>query len=157
MKLYFYLNGQYISHDVEPRKRLVEFLHDDLNMLSLRKSCYRGYCGACTVLIDDIAHLSCIMPSAMVQGRRVVTFEGFKETDEYRHIQSALQAFTYSPCEYCYPSKVLSIHSLLVSSPRPGEKDIIDMLKSHACSCDLYRPLIKSVHMAGEIREEENE
>ena len=76
MNLSFTLNGQQVSLEVAPDRRVVDLLREDLKMGGTKECCGSGECGACTILVDGQSRLSCLMLTAQLQGCRVVTIEG---------------------------------------------------------------------------------
>lgn len=154
MRIVFTLNGERVSCDVNPRRKLALLLHDDFGMLSVKTSCKIGMCGSCTVLMEDEALPSCLVPAFGAQEKSVLTFEGLMEMAEYRDIMKAFKNNDYAPCEYCLPSKALTIYALLLHNPNPGEDEIIEAMRGNICSCDVSTPLINSVFMAARLKRE---
>lgn len=152
MKVTFMLNGKETKVDVKSGKRLADLLHDDLNVRSVRTACYRGLCGNCTVIINDTAQLSCLIPAFTVQGKSILTFEGFEKSDEYKELLSIFDRHNYQPCSYCFPGKLLAIHALLLQNIDPSKGEILEALWGNRCSCDVYAPLIESVYTAAHLR-----
>jgi carbon-monoxide dehydrogenase small subunit len=148
MRITFSLNGEIMTQDVKINKRLVDFLHDDLELYSIRPACYCGFCGACTILLDDKAVLSCLLPAFAIQGKRIVTLEGFENTEDYHIIYEALRKQNYIPCTQCFSAKVLTIQGLLINNYKPTEDEILEAITGIHCSCDVLTPLIKSVRIA---------
>jgi len=154
VRINFTLNGDRVSCDVDPRKKLSLILHDDFSMLSVRTSCKAGMCGMCTVIMEDEAFPSCLIPAFMVQEKSVLTFEGLKEMKEYNYIIKAFDFSDYYPCDYCFPSKSLIIYSLLLHNLHPDEDEIIDTMMSNICSCDVTAPLLRSIITASRLKRE---
>ena len=152
MKVTFQLNGREIMVDVNSGKRLADLLHDDLKVKSVRASCYRGLCGNCTVIINDTAQLSCLIPAFTVHGKSILTLEGFEETSEYEEMMTIFGRHNYTPCSYCFPGKMLAIHALLLQNLNPSKGEILEALWGNRCSCDVYAPLIESVYTAAHLR-----
>lgn len=86
----FNLNGRDVSVQADPNKRLVDFLREDMGMLSVKEGCGEGECGACTVIYNGEAVTSCLMLAGQVEGGSVITLEGVgKENGELDEIQQA--------------------------------------------------------------------
>ena len=148
MKITFNLNGNPVTCDVKINKRLSDFLHDQLGIRSVRASCYGGFCGSCTVLINNKAVSSCLIPAFSIQNKSILTLEGFENTKDYENIRAAFRKQHYTPCSHCFSAKVLSIHALLLQNYKPAEDEIVDVLRGIRCSCDVFVPLVKSVRIA---------
>ncbi len=154
MRINFTLNGERVSCDVNPKRKLSLLLHDTFGVRSVKISCRTGMCGSCTVLMEDEAVPSCLIPAFGVQEKSVLTFEGLKELPDYTDIMKSFEHNKYFPCEYCLPSKALTIYALLLQNPHPREDEIIDAMRGNICSCDVSGPLINSVFMAARLKRE---
>lgn len=154
MRINFTLNGERVSCDVNPKRKLAFLLREEFGILSVKTSCKTGMCGSCTVLMEDEAVPSCLIPAFGVQEKSVLTFEGLMELGEYGDIMKSFEHNRYYPCEYCLPSKALTIYALLLHDLHPGEDQIIDAMRGNICSCDVSSPLINSVYMAARLKRE---
>lgn len=152
MKVQFVLNGQSATIDADPRVRLIDILHRDFGLSRTRSGCYGGKCGACAILMNGGIVLSCLLPAFAVQNAEIVTYEGFLSSRDYQDIALAFQETRYTPCHFCTPGKVLSIHSLLENHLNPDDSDTLELLWGHKCGCTSYLQLLEAVQMASQFR-----
>ncbi len=106
------------------------------------------------VLMEDEAVPSCLVPAFGVQEKSVLTYEGLQELAEHKDIIQSFQHNSFFPCDYCLPSKALTIYALILHNPNPGEDEIIEAMRGNICSCDVSAPLINSVFMAARLKRE---
>ena len=106
----FIVNGQKIETSQD--KNLLDFLRDDLGLISVKNGCKEGACGTCTVLIDGKAMKSCIFTTKKIAGKEIGTIEGFSERDK----EVFAYAFTECgavQCGFCIPGMVIAAKSFL--------------------------------------------
>ncbi|MEG2118851.1 MAG: 2Fe-2S iron-sulfur cluster-binding protein, partial [Pseudoflavonifractor sp.] len=82
IKISFNLNGDDITVETAPNKRLLDLLREDLGMLSVKEGCGEGECGACTVIYNGEAVTSCLMLAGQVDGGSVITLEGLSKNGQ---------------------------------------------------------------------------
>src|SRR6056297_1201750 len=124
MNIEFELNSQPVRVEVPPEQRLLDVLRDKFEIKSLKEGCGEGECGACSVLLDDKAVASCILPVGKVHGRRVETVEGLSGSKSYETIQKAFKKSGAVQCGYCTPGMVVSTEALLRENRMPTEEDL---------------------------------
>ena len=144
----FTVNGKARSVDTEPERPLLEVLREDLGLTGTKYGCGEGQCGACTVLLDKKATLSCVTPVRAVQGRKIVTIEGLAEGGKLHRVQQAFLDEGAMQCGYCTPGMVLRTVALLESYPRPTEAQIVEGLNGHLCRCNGHHRIVAAVHRA---------
>lgn len=152
MKITFTLNGDRVTADVNPLKKLSDLLHDDYGLDSVHTSCRSGRCGMCTVIMEDEAYPSCLIPAFAVQDKSVLTLEGLREMRDFEDLTKAFERTGYQPCEYCFPSKALLIYALLLENLHPGETEIMELMEASACTCNVVNPLVRSIQIAAAYR-----
>jgi aerobic-type carbon monoxide dehydrogenase small subunit (CoxS/CutS family) len=145
----FILNGKQMSHSVSPDRMLLWILRSDLEMTGTKHSCGQGFCGACTVLVDNEPVLSCQYPVGEVSGKTVLTIEGLMKNGSLHPIQSAFLKHNALQCGFCTPGMILTAYSLLLKNPQPSEKQIADTLEGNLCRCGCYNRIIQAVQSAG--------
>ena len=150
MKISFILNGQKVNLDVNPTKRLLDVLRDDLRLTGTKEGCGEGECGACTVLVNSKPFNSCLTPVFNVEGKEVLTIEGFRETKEYRVIADAFADMGGSQCGFCTPGMILVTYALLKDNPHPSEEEIRFALSGNICRCTGYQAIVNAVLKASE-------
>ena len=148
MILNFNLNGKDISIDTDPSTRLSTMLRESFNMLSTKENCYNGHCGACTVLINENPVPSCVIPVFTVEGKNVVTLEGFKERVEYEIIEKSLKNAGADICGYCRQGRILVIYSLMIKNMELSDNQIFKAMSGNRCECTDFKSLKKGIKLA---------
>lgn len=148
------VNGSPVHLKVHPLKSLLEVLREDLRLTGAKKSCNTGVCGACTVIVDGKALLSCIKSVRDVNGSRIETIEGLEKNGSLHPIQQAFIKAHGFQCGICTPGMIMSVKALLDRHPHPTHKRILSALKKNLCRCTGYQQVIEAVKLAaGEINE----
>ncbi len=148
----FTLNG--LTVDAAPREgqSLLELLRDDFGLRSPKDGCApEGSCGACTVLVDGRAAVSCAQPAARVEGKRVVTHAGLSP-DARRRWADAFVTAGASQCGFCSPGIVLKAEALLERNPRPSRAEIAHALLGNLCRCTGYVKIVDAIELAAAAR-----
>ena len=146
----FILNGKNVRVDVEADEVLVDTLREKLMLTGTKKGCGTGDCGTCTVLLDGEAVRSCILLTAMVEGRKVTTIEGVGSVDKLHPVQQAFIDASAVQCGFCTPGMVLTSIALLDKNPDPTEEEIRTALSGNLCRCTGYEKIVKAVRLAAE-------
>src|SRR5882757_9666197 len=108
------LNGDEVTHAVEPREILADFLRDRCGLTGTHLGCEHGVCGACTVLVDGEAVRACLMFAVQADGREVTTIEAMSNPDgSLSTMQSAFRDHHGLQCGFCTPGFVVSATALL--------------------------------------------
>jgi carbon-monoxide dehydrogenase small subunit len=146
------VNGKAYTLEVGANETLVEVLRERLGLTGTKIGCNRGECGACTVLIDGEAILSCLTLAIECEGKEVVTIEGLGDpkTGELDPIQEAFIENFGIQCGFCTPGMVMSAKALLNSNPNPSEEEIKEGIQGNLCRCTGYKQIIESILAAGE-------
>jgi carbon-monoxide dehydrogenase small subunit len=142
------VNGQPVEVEIEPGDLLVDVLRDKLGLIGTKVGCGEGECGACTVLLDGEAILSCIYPALKVEGREVITIEGISEKGELHPIQEAFVEHFASQCGYCTPGFIVATAGLLRENPNPSLEEILEGLSGNLCRCTGYYQIVSAVQAA---------
>jgi len=141
----FTVNGKSLSVDVEPRESLLEVLREKLKLTGAKKTCGRGECGGCTVLIDGQAVYSCLFPAVRADGKQVITVEGLAEGEALHPIQQAFIEKDGYQCGYCTSGFIMSTAALLSRNPSPSPGDIRAALSGNICRCGNYVKIFDAV------------
>jgi len=144
------LNGKETTVEIEPDDLLVDVLRDKLGLIGTKIGCGEGECGACTVLVDGQAVLSCIYPAMKAQGREVLTIEGLSEGDKLHPIQEAFVEHFASQCGYCTPGFIMAAKALLDANPHPSEEEILRGISGNLCRCTGYYQIVEAIKAAAE-------
>lgn len=143
------VNGQVRRVDVLPNETLAMTLRYRLGLTGTKLGCDRGECGACTVVIDDIAYNSCSMLTHTVRARNVMTIEGLAGPDGELHpIQKAFVAELAPQCGFCTPGQVMSAVALLKHNPKPTRDEARQALAGNLCRCGAYDNYLNGVMRA---------
>jgi aerobic-type carbon monoxide dehydrogenase small subunit (CoxS/CutS family) len=148
--LQFTVNGRAAEVFVEPRKTLADVLREDLDLTGTHLGCEHGVCGACTVLVDDLAVRSCLMLAVQVAGREVTTIEGLERDGEMHPLQEAFRDSHSFQCGFCTPGFVMTALALLEEGRQLGEDELREELSGNICRCTGYQSIIEGVQRAAE-------
>ncbi|MFW5841903.1 MAG: (2Fe-2S)-binding protein [Bacillota bacterium] len=148
MTIKFSLNNKPITLDEDPSLRLLDVLREDLHLTGVKEGCGEGECGACSVLIDGRVVNSCMVPLGNVEGKRVMTIEGFKATEHFKVIEEAFIHEGSVQCGICIPGMIIATYSLLSTNPHPTDKEIRLGLSGNLCRCTGYNMIVNAVKRA---------
>jgi carbon-monoxide dehydrogenase small subunit len=147
----FKLNREEVELVTDPDRILLWVLRDHFGLTGTKFGCGIGFCGACTVLIDDEPVRSCITPVNEVAGRSVITIEGLEQEDGRLHpLQQAFIDHDALQCGFCTPGMILTSAGLLGKHPAPTRDDIISGLEDNLCRCGAHTRIIDAVQDAAE-------
>jgi carbon-monoxide dehydrogenase small subunit len=144
------VNGQAYERDVEPRKLLIHFLRDDLDLTGSHIGCDTGNCGACSVIVDGVLVKSCMMLAVQADGVTIETVEGLAQDGELNGLQQAFSEHHALQCGYCTPGMLMSATALLRDNPHPNEDEIRKGLQGNLCRCTGYVNIVAAVKAAAE-------
>jgi carbon-monoxide dehydrogenase small subunit len=144
----FTLNGKPVSVETAPNKRLLDLLHDDLGMLSVKEGCSEGECGACTVIFNGEPVTSCCMLAGQAEGADIITVEGISENGKPNVLQQAFLDAGAVQCGFCIPGMLLNAHALLMKNPNPTVEEIKVAMSGNLCRCTGYAKIEKAVALA---------
>ncbi len=145
----FVLNGQTKEITVDPERTLLWVLRNDLELTGTKYGCGMGYCGACSILIDDKAVRSCMITADFVNGKNVVTIEGLGTEEKLHPVQEAFLKHDALQCGYCTPGMIIRATALLKDNPMPSRDEIILALDDNFCRCGAHTRIIDAVQTAG--------
>jgi aerobic-type carbon monoxide dehydrogenase small subunit (CoxS/CutS family) len=145
-----------IGRDIEPSETLSHVLRERLGLTGVKVACDQGACGACTVVIDGGAVLSCMTLAVEVDGHNVLTIEGLEKDDpvvEAFATQCEPGYGTAMQCGYCTPGFIMTAKALLDQEPNPTLDEVKDALSGNLCRCGTYPAVIQAVlHAAEKIK-----
>ena len=139
------VNGTTYERDVEPRKLLIHFLRDDLDLTGSHIGCDTGNCGACSVIVDGTLVKSCMMLAVQADGTEIETVEGLADGDKLTELQQAFSDHHALQCGYCTPGMLMSATALLRTNPSPSEAEIRKALQGNICRCTGYWNIVEAV------------
>lgn len=147
----FILNDQIVTVDRPPASRLLDVLRQEFGLTGAKEGCGEGECGACAVLIDGQLINSCLVAlGSLDEGSRVMTIEGFSQTERFRILSQAYQEVGAVQCGFCTPGMVLASEYLLSHNPRPTSEEIRLALSGNLCRCTGYEKIIQAIMLASE-------
>jgi carbon-monoxide dehydrogenase small subunit len=147
MKIRFSINGKETELEVPPKKRLLDILRNDLDLIGTKEGCGKGECGACTILMNGKRVNSCLIPALQLPGSQIMTIEGLQQWDSFNSIEKAYIEHGAVQCGFCMPGFVMSSAVLLadVSLPISIEKMKLE-LAGNLCRCTGYLKIVEAVH-----------
>ncbi|MEG1954144.1 MAG: selenium-dependent xanthine dehydrogenase [Hydrogenoanaerobacterium sp.] len=150
----FIVNGE--PAEALKDEKLIYFLRDSLNLTSVKNGCSEGACGTCMVLVDGKATKACILTTARVEGKSIITAEGLteREKDVYGYAFSHAGAVQ---CGFCTPGMVISAKALLDVNLSPTRADVKEAIKNNICRCTGYKKIEDAILLSASIFKENSE
>ena len=142
------LNGEEVDVSFAPYKTLLEVLREDLGHTGTKHGCELGECGACAVLLDGKAVLSCLLLALECDGRKVLTVEGLGSEGTLHPLQDAFADLGAAQCGYCTPAILVTAKALLDENPHPNRDQIRAALSGNLCRCTGYLQIFEAVEAA---------
>jgi len=142
------VNGQAVSHEVEARTLLVDFLRETLALTGTHVGCDTSQCGARVAHVGGRSIKSCTMLAAEAEGSDVTTIEGVATNGALHPMQAAFKEHHGLQCGFCTPGMVLSGMELVSRNPDPSEGDVREWLEGNFCRCTGYHNIVKAVQAA---------
>lgn len=143
--LKFILNGKLTEISTDKNKRLLDFLRDDCNLLSVKEGCGIGECGACTVLVDKLAVNSCLMLASQISGLEIYTIEGLNNIECFTKLQENFLKNGAVQCGFCTPGMLISAYALMLKNPNATQNEIREAISGNLCRCTGYIPIINAI------------
>jgi len=140
----FMLNGEPVAIEVRAEQTLLDVLRNVIGMTGTKAGCKVGECGACTVIVDGEAVLSCLYLAGKVEGRSVETIEGLSR-DGLHPLQAAFLEEDAVACGFCTPGMIMSAKALLDANPRPSDEEIKVAISGNLCRCTGYVPIVNAI------------
>jgi len=144
----FLVNGERHRLRVGTNESLLQVLRDRLGLTGTKEGCAAGDCGACTVIMDGRAVLSCLIMAFQAAGRPITTVEGLAEGGRLHPLQEAFVEHGAVQCGYCTPGMLLSAKALLDADPKPDRETIREALAGNLCRCTGYHKIVDAVEDA---------
>ena len=145
------VNGHDHQIDAEPETPLLYVLRDDLKLNAAKFGCGLGQCGACTVIVDGKAVLSCVTPLVLLEGKQVTTLEGLGTDAEPAPIQRAFMEEQAAQCGYCIAGMMMRAQALLQRNPKASDEQIRGELAPHLCRCGTHMRILRAVRRAARL------
>jgi aerobic-type carbon monoxide dehydrogenase small subunit (CoxS/CutS family) len=147
----FTLNKEEVELVTDPNQILLWVLRNHFGLTGTKFGCGIGFCGACTVLIDNEPVRSCMMPVSEVAGKSVVTIEGLEADGKLHPLQQAFIDHDALQCGYCTSGMIITAVGLLERNPSPTRDEIISGMEDNLCRCGAHTRIIDAVEEASNV------
>ncbi|MFN8211059.1 MAG: (2Fe-2S)-binding protein [Bacteroidales bacterium] len=144
-KISFVLNGKETSLELDPKETLLWVLRNRLGLTGTKFGCGQGYCGSCTVIINDEAVRSCTLPAVEANGKTITTIEGLAKDGKLSPLQQAFVDHDALQCGYCTPGMIMNATAMLKKNPKPTRQEIIEGMEDNLCRCGAHKRIIEAV------------
>jgi nicotinate dehydrogenase subunit A len=148
MHLSLKINGKQHAVDADPDCPLLYVLRDNAGLDNPRFGCGLGQCGACTVLVNQVAMRSCVLPVSQAAGKEIVTLEGLGTPEHPHPVQKAFIEEQAFQCGYCLNGWVMSAKALLDRHPHPTDDQIKAAFEGLVCRCGSHVQIAAAVRRA---------
>ncbi len=144
----FELNGKPEQLTLEEDMILMWVLRVNYGLTGTKFGCGLGFCGACTVIMNNEPVRSCMIPVSEAHGTKIITIEGLSRNGSLHPIQKAFVKHEALQCGYCTPGMIMNAYGLLLSNPEPSRKDIIEGMEDNLCRCGAHNRIIEAIQTA---------
>lgn len=138
------VNGREVTGRIPAQTSLLDFLRDN-NYIDVKRGCDHGDCGACTVIVDGRAVLSCLTLALQVQGKEITTVAGLGTWEHLHPLQEAFVKHEALQCGFCTPGMLLTAKALLDKNPNPSRAEIREAISGNLCRCTGYQKIVDAI------------
>ncbi len=153
--LAFYLNGLPVEAMAKATDTLLDVLREKLGVVSPKRGCDTGECGACTVILNGEPVRACLTIALTVEGKKVETLEGLTQDGKMHPLQEAFHEHYAAQCGFCTPGMVMSAKALLDQKSKPSREEIVEALSGNLCRCGCYNEIVEAVEAVAHGRRKE--
>jgi aerobic-type carbon monoxide dehydrogenase small subunit (CoxS/CutS family) len=144
----FQLNGKKTEALIDPTQTLLWVLRNHFGLTGTKFGCGMGFCGSCTVLIDNEPVRSCQLSAGDAAGKSIVTIEGLAKDGQLHPVQKAFVEHDALQCGFCTPGMIMNATGLLLKNPSPSVKEIKEGMENNLCRCAAHTRIVEAVHTA---------
>ena len=144
------VNGEPVRVLAPPHDTLLNCLRDSLGLTGSKHGCDVGDCGACTVLLDGTASLSCITLGLEARNSSITTVEGLQVGGTPHPVQAAFDEKVAAQCGYCTPGFVVALSALFDKNPEATREEVRTCLGANICRCTGYTKILAAAALAQE-------
>lgn len=148
------VNGKKYEVEGAQNKTLLQMLRDHLRLIGAKEGCAEGECGACTVFLDGISVMSCLVPAPRAHLAEIITVEGLSQGGRLHPVQQAFVEAGAVQCGYCTPGFVMSAASLLDEKGAPSRQEIRQAITGNLCRCTGYNKIVQAIERAAKTTKE---
>jgi carbon-monoxide dehydrogenase small subunit len=143
------VNDIAVRRMVAAETSLLDFLRDT-NHTEVKRGCDHGDCGACTVIVDGRATLSCLTAALQAQGKKVYTVKSLGTWNHLHPLQKAFVEREALQCGFCTPGMLMTAKALLDENPHPTREEIREAISGNLCRCTGYHKIVDAIEEAAE-------
>jgi aerobic-type carbon monoxide dehydrogenase small subunit (CoxS/CutS family) len=144
----FQLNGKATEALIDPTQTLLWALRNHFGLTGTKFGCGMGFCGACTILIDNEPVRSCQLSVGDAAGKNIVTVEGLAANGKLHPVQKAFVEHDALQCGFCTPGMIMNATGLLMKNPSPSVQQIKEGMENNLCRCGAHIRIIEAVQTA---------
>lgn len=144
----FILNGQAVTSHAKVNERLLDILRTEFRLTGVKCGCREGECGACSVILNGRLVNSCLVAMGSIEGSKVMTIEGYCETERFAVLDRAYAAVSAVQCGFCIPGMMLASECILARNPNPTDAEIREGISGNLCRCTGYNAIVEAIGLA---------
>jgi carbon-monoxide dehydrogenase small subunit len=145
-----WVNDREMRSRVKAEATLLDFLRNT-NHTEVKRGCDHGDCGACTVIVDGQAALSCLTLALQVKGKNVYTVKSLGCWDKLHPLQQAFVEHQALQCGFCTPGILMTAKALLDKNPNPTRDEIRESISGNLCRCTGYQKIVDAIEVASKV------